>query len=235
MGFHFFIDAPRQLPYSTGAANKAAAYGQTSLLFLQAKIWMATLRFMRKIYDWTLQQAEKRSAPYVLFAVSFAEASFFPLPPDILLLPMAFAKRQKALVYAAICTMGSVLGGLFGYMIGAFFFATIGQALIDAYHLEIAFKNFHDGFEKWGVAIILAKGLTPIPFKLVTIASGVAGMSLISFVLACTVTRAARFFLVAWLAQKFGEPIRKFIEKHLTWVSLAVLLVIIFGFILVLN
>jgi len=189
----------------------------------------------RYLYNWTLRQAEGPAAPYVLFAVSFAEASFFPLPPDILLLPMALAQRAKAYWYALICTAGSVLGGLLGYAIGAFFFASFGQWIIDTYHLEAAFQNFHDGFAKWGVAIILAKGLTPIPFKLVTIASGVAGMNILAFVAAAAATRAARFFLVSWLVRRYGAPIQVFIEKYLTWVSLGVLALIVLGFYAVLR
>jgi membrane protein YqaA with SNARE-associated domain len=189
----------------------------------------------RSLYDWTLRQAEGPYAAFVLFAVAFAEASFFPLPPDILLLPMTIAQRDKAYHFALICTAGSVIGGLLGYAIGALFFASFGQWIIDTYHMEHAFQNFHDGFEKWGVLIILAKGLTPIPFKLVTIASGVAGMNLVAFIAAATATRAARFFLVAFLVRRYGAPIQHFIEKYLTWVCLGVLAAIVAGFWLVLR
>ncbi len=190
---------------------------------------------IRSLYDWTLKQAEGRHASWVLFGVAFAEASFFPLPPDILLLPMALAKRERAFRYALICTIGSVLGGLLGYAIGAALYESVGQWIINTYHMQEAFQRFHDGFNEWGAAIILGKGLTPIPFKLVTIASGVAGLNLIVFVLASILTRGARFFLVAWLVRKYGAPIRAFIERYLTWVALGVLLVIIFGFWLVLH
>ena len=190
---------------------------------------------LRAVYDWTLKQAEKPYAALVLFAVAFAESSVFPLPPDVLLLPMVLAQREKAYRYALICTAGSVLGGLLGYAIGAFFFATFGQWILDTYHLQAAFQTFHDQFNKWGVLIILAKGLTPIPFKLVTIASGVAQLSLLAFVLSCIVTRGARFFLVAFLVRRFGPPIRTFIERYLTWVALGVLLAIVLGFWLVLR
>jgi membrane protein YqaA with SNARE-associated domain len=190
---------------------------------------------VRSMYNWTLRQAEGPYAAYVLFAVAFAESSFFPIPPDVLLLPMALACREKAWRYAAICTLGSVLGGLLGYAIGAWFYATLGQWIIETYHLQAAFDRFHDEFNKWGVAIILAKGLTPIPFKLVTIASGVAALPLIPFVLASITTRAMRFYLVAGLVRKFGEPIRTFVEKYLNWVALGVLVLIVFGFWLVLR
>jgi membrane protein YqaA with SNARE-associated domain len=189
----------------------------------------------RAIYDWTLRQAQKRHAASILFGVSFAEASFFPLPPDILLLPMAIAKRDRAFWLAFVCTLGSVLGGLLGYAIGVFAMATIGQWIVDTYHLQEAFHHFEEQFQKWGVWVILAKGLTPIPFKLVTIASGVAHLNLLAFVLSCAATRALRFYLVAALVYKFGAPIQNFIEKYLTWVSLGVLAIIIFGFWLVLG
>ncbi len=190
---------------------------------------------IRALYDWTLKQAEGPYAAVVLFVVAFAESSFFPLPPDVLLLPMALACRDKAYRYALICTVGSVLGGLLGYAIGAMFYATFGAWIIETYHLQDAFKRFHDGFNEWGVWIILAKGLTPIPFKLVTIASGVAHLDLVAFVLAATATRALRFYLVALLVRRFGAPIKEFVERYLTWVALGVLLIIIFGFWIVLH
>ncbi|MDD3182609.1 MAG: DedA family protein [Alphaproteobacteria bacterium] len=190
---------------------------------------------IRSMYDWTLRQAEGPYAAFVLFAVAFAESSFFPIPPDVLLLPMALARRDRAWRYASICTVGSILGGLLGYAIGAWLYESLGQWIINTYHMQDAFQRFHDEFNKWGVYVILAKGLTPIPFKLVTIASGVAALPLIPFVLACTVTRAARFFLVAGLVRKFGEPIRTFVEKYLNWVALGVLVAIVFGFWLVLG
>lgn len=190
---------------------------------------------IRSLYDWVLRQAEKPHAVWILFAMAMAEASVFPLPPDILLLPMAIARRDKAWRLAAVCTAGSVLGGIVGYGIGALAMATIGQWVVTTYHLQNAFQAFADGFNKWGVWIILAKGLTPIPFKLVTIASGVAGLNIGAFILASVATRGLRFFLIAGLVRKFGEPIRAFIEKYLTWVALGVLAAIIGGFWFVLR
>lgn len=189
---------------------------------------------IRSVYDWTLRQSGKPHAQWILFAVAFAESSFFPIPPDALLLPMCIAQRSKALRLAAICTIGSVLGGLLGYAIGALLYDTLGQWIIETYHLQAAFERFHQGFNEWGVWIILAKGLTPIPYKLVTIASGVAHFPLIPFVLASMATRGLRFFIVAVLVMKFGAPIQVFVEKHLTWVALGLLGLIVFGFCLVL-
>ncbi len=190
---------------------------------------------LRKLYNWILRQAEKPYAEWILFAMAMAEASVFPLPPDILLLPMAVAQPKKAWRFAGICTAGSVLGGLIGYGIGALAMATLGQWIVETYHLQNAFQTFHDEFNKWGVWIIIGKGLTPIPFKLVTIASGVAGLSIVMFVIASIITRGFRFFLIAALVRKFGEPIKVFIEKYLTWVALTVLLAIIAGFWVVLR
>lgn len=192
------------------------------------------MQIIRKIYDWTLRQARTPYAEWTLFGVSFAESSFFPLPPDVMLLPMCIADRAKALRFAAVCTIASVLGGLLGYAIGALLYETAGKWIIETYHLQSAFDKFHDGFTEWGVWIILAKGLTPIPYKLVTIASGVAHFPLLPFVLASIVTRGARFFLVAWLVMKFGAPIQTFVEKYLNWVALGVLALIVLGFWLVL-
>lgn len=190
---------------------------------------------LRALYDWTLRQAEGPYATWTLFAIAFAESSFFPIPPDALLLPLALADRQKAWRFALICTVGSVLGALLGYAIGSLLYESLGQWIIQAYNLQDAFARFHDQFNAWGVWIILGKGLTPIPFKLVTIASGVANLSLAAFIPACILTRGTRFFLVAWLLRRYGEPIRTFVEKYLTWVALGLLVVIVLGFWLVLH
>lgn len=193
------------------------------------------MNIIRSVYDWTLRQADKPYAQWILFAVAFAESSVFPLPPDILLLPMCIAQRAKALRFALLCTIGSVLGGLLGYAIGALVFETLGKWVVETYHLQAAFDKFHAGFNEWGVWIILAKGLTPIPYKLVTIASGVAQFPLLAFVLASIVTRGLRFFIVAALVMKFGAPIQTFVEKYLNWVALGLLLTIAFGFWLVMH
>lgn len=190
---------------------------------------------VRALYDWTHRQAEGPYALWVLFAVAFAESSFFPIPPDVLLLPLCLADRDRAFRFALICTIGSVLGALLGYAIGGLLYESVGQWIIHTYHLQDAFQRFHDQFNEWGVWIILGKGLTPIPFKLVTIASGVAGLPLVPFVLASIATRGVRFYLVAWLLRKFGEPIRVFVEKYMTWVALGLLVIIVLGFWLVLR
>jgi membrane protein YqaA with SNARE-associated domain len=190
---------------------------------------------LRGLYNWALRQAERSHAPWLLFFMALIEPCFLPIPPDILLIPMAIAQRAKAFRLAAVATVGSVIGGVIGYGIGALAMATIGQWVVSTYHLENAFLHFHNSFNKYGMWIILAKGLTPIPFILVALASGVAHLNLLVFVLSATVTRGARFFIEAVLIYFFGEPIRIFLERHLTWVALAVLAAIGFGFWIVLR
>lgn len=188
---------------------------------------------MRRLYDWVMELAQHRRAIPAMGAVSFAESSFFPIPPDVMLIPMVLANRSKAFTIALVCTVTSVLGGLLGYAIGYYFFETIGAWVVQAYHLEAGMAKFRQGFDEYGTWIILIKGLTPIPYKLVTIASGAAHFDLFTFVWASIVTRGARFFIVAALLWKFGEPIRTFIEERFTLVSWAFLIALVGGFVVV--
>jgi len=165
--------------------------------------------------------------------VSFAESSFFPIPPDVMLVPMILANRRKAFTIALVCTICSVLGGLLGYAIGFYFFETIGAWVVKAYGLQAGLEKFRDEFAHYGTWVILIKGLTPIPYKLVTIASGAAHFDLFTFVWASIVTRGVRFFLVAALLWKYGEPIRAFIEKRLTLVMWLFLIALVGGFVAV--
>src|SRR5918998_1057220 len=167
---------------------------------------------MQRAYSWMMRTAAHDKAPQALFWVAFAESSFFPIPPDVMLIPMVLAKPAKAWVYATICTVGSVLGGIVGYTIGYFLYETIGLWLIQAYGLAKQFEAYRAAYNEWGLWIILIKGLTPIPYKLVTIASGAAAFDFWVFIAASIVTRGARFFLVAALLYWLGEPIREFIE-----------------------
>jgi membrane protein YqaA with SNARE-associated domain len=188
---------------------------------------------IRWLYDWTLALAAHRHASWGLFTVSFAESSFFPIPPDVLLVPMCIAQPKKAWFYAMVCTIASVLGGILGYAIGWFLYDTVGLWIIELYGLAEKASQFQDDFAEWGLWVILIKGLTPIPFKLVTILCGFAKFNFLVFVLASIVTRGARFFLVAGLVYAYGEPIREFVERRLNTVALGVLLVIILGFVVV--
>ena len=183
----------------------------------------------RKIYDWTLSLAESRHSTLALAGIAFAESSFFPLPPDLILLPMSLARPAKAWFYASVCTLSSVAGAMLGYYIGAALYGTIGQYIIHlyGYGARIVLREF---YAHWGWAFILVKGLTPIPFKLVTIVSGLLGYNLPLFVLLALITRGARFFLVAAAMNRFGDHMRVWLEKHFAWFVMILLAIIVGGF-----
>ena len=185
----------------------------------------------RRLYDWVIRLAGSPAAIPAMGVVAFAESSFFPLPPDVMLVPMVLANRRKAFTIATVCTVCSVLGGLLGYAIGFYLFETAGAWLVKAYGLQSGLEKFRQGFAEYGIWIILIKGLTPIPYKLVTIASGAAHFDLFTFVWASIVTRGIRFFAVSALLWKFGEPIRAFIEKRLTLVTWLFLVALVGGFV----
>jgi membrane protein YqaA with SNARE-associated domain len=184
----------------------------------------------RRLYDWTISLAARPSAPYALGAVSFAESSFFPIPPDVVLAPMALARPDKAYRYALICTVTSVLGGLLGYLIGAVFFGTVGEWLVSVYGGKNKIDSLLALYREYGALLILIKGLTPIPFKFVTIASGMAGYNLFWFVVLCIITRGARFFAVAGLLNRFGGPIKAIMDKHAGVIVALVLAALVGGF-----
>jgi membrane protein YqaA with SNARE-associated domain len=184
---------------------------------------------LRGLYAWTMARAGHPHAVRYLALISFAESSFFPLPPDLLLIPMMLAQRQRAFYLALVCTIASVLGGILGYFIGSLLFQSVGQWLIGAYGLNGSFTEFHDWYEKYGVWVILIKGLTPIPYKLVTIASGFAAYNLPLFILLSAITRGARFFGEGVAIYYFGEPAARFIEDKLEWVLLGALVLIVGG------
>jgi membrane protein YqaA with SNARE-associated domain len=188
---------------------------------------------LRSWYDWVIRMSEHPKSLWALAGVSFAESSFFPIPPDIMLIPMIIAQRAKAWLIAGVCTIASVLGGFFGYAIGYFFFETLGKWVIDLYGLQGGFTEFQHQFNEYGLWIILIKGLTPIPYKLVTIASGAAHFDLLTFGLASLVTRGGRFYLVAGLLYLIGQPARTFVEKHLTLVTTAFAVIVVAGFVAV--
>ncbi len=169
---------------------------------------------MRGLYNWTLALAASPRAVPALAAVSFAESSFFPIPPDVVLVPMALAQPKKAWWYALVCTVASVLGGVVGYFIGYLLYDTVGAWLIKLYGYGDKIETLRAFYGQWGWAFILIKGLTPIPFKLVTIASGLLGYNLPLFILLAAITRGARFFLVAAALNAWGDKLRPLIEKH---------------------
>jgi membrane protein YqaA with SNARE-associated domain len=173
------------------------------------------------------------ASPYAawwLAAIAFAEASFFPIPPDALLIPMALAKPPAAWRFAAICTLGSVAGGALGYLIGLAVFDQIARPILNLYGYGAAYAAFQAKFQEYGVWIILVKGLTPIPYKIVTIAAGAARFDFATFMAASVLTRGARFFLVATLLHFFGDSVRDFIERRLTLVTSALAVGVIGGF-----
>jgi membrane protein YqaA with SNARE-associated domain len=189
---------------------------------------------LHRMYMRTLALAASPRAPWWLAAVAFAESSFFPIPPDALLIPMALARPDRAWRFAAVCTVASVMGGALGYMIGYAVFDQLARPLIDLYGYGLRFTAFQELYARYGLWVILIKGLTPIPYKIVTIASGAAKFSFPVFMAASVVTRAARFFLVAGLLRAFGTPVRDFIERRLTLVTSMLAAGVIGGF-LVLN
>lgn len=187
---------------------------------------------LRSLYDRVLALAGSRLAPLWLALVSFAESSFFPVPPDALLLPMVLARPDRAWRYAAICTVSSVVGGMLGYFIGYALYEEVAAPLVRFYHYEAGMQAFRDGFAANGAWIILLKGLTPIPYKIVTITSGLARFDFATFVTASVITRGARFFLVAWLVRQYGAPIQAFIEKRLMLVTTVSAAAIVLGIVL---
>jgi membrane protein YqaA with SNARE-associated domain len=187
---------------------------------------------LRSLYNWTLSLSAHRRAPWALAAVSFAESSFFPIPPDVLLVPMALANPKRAWLLAGLCTIASVTGGLLGYAIGALLYDTIGQWLISLYGGGDDVEAFRRAYAEWGGLVILIKGLTPIPYKIVTIASGFTGYNLLWFTILSLITRAGRFFLMALLLQRYGEPVRIFIERRLEVVAALLFVVVVGGFVL---
>ena len=190
---------------------------------------------LRRIYDWCVAAADKPYALWIIGVVAFAESSFFPVPPDVMLIPMSLARPNKAWLYALVCTVASVAGGVLGYAIGAVLYDSVGQWLIHLYGYGDKVEAFRAAYAQYGAWIILLKGLTPIPYKIVTITSGFAGYNLPLFVLLSIIARGGRFFIVAILLNRYGEWIRSQIEKRLgLWVLLAAALLVA-GFIVAIR
>ena len=184
----------------------------------------------RKLYEWVMRLAGSRQAPAALAVISFAESSFFPIPPDVMLGPMVLARREKAFLYAGICTVASVLGGMLGYAIGVYL-EPVGQAILRLFGHPEGQAEFQKWFDQWGLWVILIKGATPIPYKLVTITSGFANYNIWLFILLSFIARGGRFFIVAILLNRYGTWIRETIERHLgLWVTLGAI-VLVLGFV----
>ncbi|MFN3347743.1 YqaA family protein [Pseudorhodoplanes sp.] len=170
---------------------------------------------IRRMYDWCVAAAYRPAAAWIMGIVSFIESSFFPIPPDAMLIPMSLARPNRAYVYAFICTWTSVAGAVFGYAIGALLFDSVGQWVISAYGLSDKVEVFVGQYTRWGAWIILLAGFTPIPYKLITITSGFAGYNLVLFVVFSIIARGARFYLVAFLLHRYGDRARAMIEQRL--------------------
>jgi membrane protein YqaA with SNARE-associated domain len=180
-----------------------------------------------------MELSSHRHAVWALAAVSFIESSVFPIPPDVILIPMVLAARDKAWKFAFVCTAASVIGGLAGYGIGYFLFESIGRPIVDFYGYAAKFAAFQETYNQWGAWIVAGAGLTPFPYKVITIASGVTALNPLTFIIASVVSRGIRFFVVAALLWKFGEPIRTFIEKNLGRLTVAFFILLFGGFLLI--
>ena len=185
------------------------------------------MNFLKKTYNWTLEKAQHKNAKWYLSLISFAESSFFPIPPDILLIPMALASKANALFYAFICTLFSVLGGILGYAIGYFFYNSVGIYIVDFYHLENSFNIFESYYKEFGILIVLGAGITPFPYKFITIASGVFGLNVFLFIVVSIIGRGLRFYLIAILLYFFGEKIKLIIDKYFNFLTIVFFILLV--------
>jgi membrane protein YqaA with SNARE-associated domain len=187
---------------------------------------------LKRIYDWCVDSADKPYSLWILSAVAFAESSFFPIPPDVMLIPMSLAQPKRAWLYAGVCTIGSVLGGILGYAIGALLYDSVGHWVLELNRVGDKVEAFREGYARWGALVILLKGLTPIPYKLVTITSGFAGYNIWLFILLSIITRGARFFVAALLMNRYGDWIRVRVEQHLGLAVAILAVVLVAGFVI---
>jgi len=188
---------------------------------------------LRSLYDWTMRQGSGRYALAALALIAFAESSFFPVPPDVLLIPMVLAARDRAWLIAGVCTVASVVGGFAGYGIGYLLFEQVGRPILEFYGQSETFAAFAQAYNEWGAWIVAGAGLTPFPYKVITIASGVTELDPLVFGVASTLSRGARFFIEAALLWHFGPPLRRFIEQYLGWVAAGGFALLVGGFVLV--
>ncbi len=185
------------------------------------------MKLFGSLYQKVMQWSRHPHAEKFLAGISFIESSFFPIPTSLMLAPMVMAKRDRAWWLATLATVTSVLGGIFGYIIGYFLFDQLGKPILELYHLEGKFIDMKDWFDQYGVWLVLLAGLTPIPYKLFTITSGALGMLLIPFIIASLAGRASQFFLVAGLLWWGGEKMEPVLEKWMEWIGWSVLAVVI--------
>jgi len=188
---------------------------------------------IRALYDWVFRLAEHRRATWALATISFVESSVFPIPPDVLLIPMVLAKRHRWVFYASICTIASILGAFLGYFIGAFLFETIGEPILAFYGREDSFAKVAEWYNTWGGWGVLFAAITPFPYKVLTIFSGATGLDIVTFFVVSVIGRGLRFFIVSALLYWVGDPIREFIEKRLGLMFTLALALLIGGFVAV--
>ena len=191
------------------------------------------MQFLRKTYDWILHWSTTKYALPALAILAFAESSFFPIPPDVLLIAMAVAVPMKAFRYAAVCSVASVLGGMFGYFLGWQFMDLVGTPIVEFYHFQEQFAKIGSWYEEYNAWAVGAAGFTPLPYKVFTLAAGAFEINFPVFVLASLASRSARFFIVAGLIYKFGAPIKVFIEKYFNLLSIVFIVLLFAGFVLV--
>lgn len=185
---------------------------------------------LRRLYDWTIALAGSRHALWALAGISFVESSFFPIPPDLLLIPMVIARPDRALLIAGVCTVASVIGGAFGYLIGLVLFEQLGEPVLAFYGKEAMFDHFAAIYNQYGAWAVLIAGLTPFPYKVATILSGATGLNFTIFMVSSLIARGLRFFIVAGLLSLFGMPIRTFVEERLGFVFTVFLVLLVGGF-----
>ena len=191
------------------------------------------MNIFRKLYNWTLNKSSQKGAPFFLGLVSFIESSFFPIPPDIILIPMVLAKRTKAFLFAFICTISSIAGGALGYLIGLILFNSIGIVLVEFYHMEDSIESFRNLYNAYGAWIVIIAGFTPFPFKVITIASGLFQLNFFIFIICSLLSRGARFYLVAGLIFLFGESIKNFIDKYFNFLTVLFFILLIGGILII--
>lgn len=191
---------------------------------------MALRDLTRRIYDYTLNLAARQNALTWLFIIAFIESSFFPIPPDIMIIPMVLATPKDAYKIAGVATLASVLGGWFGYFIGVYGFELIARPLLEFYGYMQQFGEFENYYHEYGAWIVFGAGLTPFPYKIVTIASGVVQLDMVVFTIASIIARGMRFYFIAWLLKRYGDPMKVFIEKNLNLLSVLFMLLLIGGF-----
>ncbi len=186
--------------------------------------------WLHRLYAWTMTQASRPHALWILALIAFLESSIFPIPPDVLLIPMVLAAPRRAWLIAGVCTLSSVTGGMVGYAIGALLFEAVGRPVLELYGYLDEFTAFQESYNAWGAWIVFGAGLTPFPYKVITIASGVTGLNPATFMIASVLARGLRFFLVAALLRYFGASIRFFIERNLGWLTALFFALLLGGF-----